>query len=85
MRNFSSHYPNYFPIKIIGCNHDDFSKKIIESLNNLRVVFDDKIDINFSKSRKYISITLNVYITSREYFIKIYNELNNIPLVRFVI
>ncbi|AGF47964.1 YbeD family protein [Candidatus Kinetoplastidibacterium crithidiae] len=81
----SSHYPDYFPIKIIGCNQDDLSQKIIRVLTGLSVIFDDKVDINFSKSRKYISITVNVYITSREYFTRIYNELNNIPLVRFVI
>ncbi|MBW0454732.1 MAG: DUF493 domain-containing protein [Candidatus Kinetoplastibacterium crithidii] len=81
----SMHYPNYFPIKIIGINHDDFIQQIMESLNNSKVVFDDKIDTNFSKSKKYISVTVNVYINSREHFIEIYNELNNISLTRFII
>lgn len=79
-------YPNYFPIKIIGKNDPGFTDDIFSVLNSS----DSSIDyshenIALSKSGKYISLTLNINIISREHFDNIYRLLYRHPRVSFII
>ncbi|AGF47236.1 conserved hypothetical protein of the DUF493 family [Candidatus Kinetoplastibacterium desouzaii TCC079E] len=80
-----SHYPGTFPIKIIGVNNDNFNKEIINLLTELGLVFEKEIETSFSKSNRYISLTVSIYVLSRDHFNYIYESLGRHPMVRFII
>lgn len=79
-------YPNYFPIKIIGKNNPGFIDDIFSLLNSYEISIKYSCDkLTLSKSEKYISMTLNIYIVSREHFDSLYKLLYAHPNVSFII
>ncbi|AGF49386.1 YbeD family protein [Candidatus Kinetoplastidibacterium galati] len=82
----NSIYPNYFPIKVIGKNDPGFADDVFSVLdsneNSLEYSYDEP---TLSKSGKYISLSLNINILSREHFDKIYKLLYDHPKVSFVL
>ena len=70
-------FPCHFPIKVMGATDSPFKKTMIEIVNSHIPDFSEKdIQERTSSNNKYLSLTLTVYVTSREQLDKIYRELH---------
>lgn len=79
-------FPCDFPIKIMGEKHDDFVKTIIAILHGHVSDFDaNSIELRASSGGKYISLTCNVYVTSKPQLDDIYRALTAHPMVSVVL
>ena len=79
-------YPSDFPIKIMGAMHDTFAQTIID----LIVLHDPsfhagKMEMRLSTKGTYLSLTANVYATSREQLDNLYRALSSHPMVKVVL
>ena len=79
-------FPAEFPIKVIGQPGDDFHEAVSGLVREHVPEFDiATITANKSSSGKYLSLTLNVQVHSREQLQNLYTNLANHDLVRMVI
>lgn len=79
-------FPCQFPIKIAGTANPDFVVTISESIKKLDPSFDSKkIKVNFSKTGKYVSLTVIVHAQSKEHLNSVYQMLTKHPYVKFVL
>ncbi|AFZ83293.1 hypothetical protein BCUE_0125 [Candidatus Kinetoplastibacterium blastocrithidii TCC012E] len=84
--SISDIYPNNFPVKIIGKNDPGFADDIFSILNSSDINIDYSHDnLIISKSGKYVSLTLNVNVVSRDHFDNIYKLLYASPKVFFIL
>jgi putative lipoic acid-binding regulatory protein len=78
-------FPTNFSIKIIGIN----SSELIQStINNIKQIIPDFIGqpkIKISLKNSYISLTFEVFVTSKHMLDNLYLELNKNPLVKFTL
>jgi uncharacterized protein len=78
-------YPCQFPIKVIGENHEELEKIIIKVMSSFSEMIDpNEMSINYSKNKKYVSITFKIVAKSREYLEQVYAELNAQKEVKMV-
>ena len=79
-------FPAEFPIKVIGQPGEDFHEAVSGVVLEHVPEFDTAtITANQSSSGKYLSLTINVQVHSREQLQNLYMTLANHELVRMVI
>ena len=79
-------FPCDFDIKVMGEANENFSDQIIIIIKKHDCNFDSsKIDMKGSSNGKYISLTCNIYVTSQKQLDKIYIDLSNSPMTKFVL
>tara|TARA_B110000914_G_C15175524_1_gene314892 strand:- start:247 stop:519 length:273 start_codon:yes stop_codon:yes gene_type:complete len=79
-------FPCDFAIKVMGEAKENFSKSIIEIIKKHYVNFNaSEIEMKGSSNGKYISLTCNIYVTSQKQLDKIYIDLSNSPMTKFVL
>ena len=79
-------FPCDFPIKVMGETDADFSKEMINAIQNVIPSFDaSQIEMRGSSGGKYISLTCTVYVTSKLQLDDVYRALTAHPLVKFVL
>lgn len=76
-------FPCDFPIKVMGETHVDFTNEIIKTIQTFLPDFDlSKIEMRGSSGGKYISLTCEVYVTSKPQLDDIYRALTAHPMVK---
>jgi hypothetical protein len=79
-------FPCDFAIKVMGEAKENFSESIIEIIKKHYVNFNaSEIEMKGSSNGKYISLTCNIYVTSQKQLDKIYIDLSNSPMTKFVL
>jgi len=70
-------FPCHFPLKVMGATDGPFKETMITIVrNHIPALKDEHIHERKSSSNKYISLTLTVYVSSREQLDCIYRELH---------
>lgn len=79
-------YPSEFPIKIMGAMHDAFAQTMVEVVTQHDPTFHaGKVDMRPSSKGTYLSLTVTVWVTSREQLDNLYRALSSHPMVKFVL
>ncbi len=79
-------FPCDFPIKVMGLNHPDFERTIGSAVREIVGTFDPStITIDYSKSRKYMSLTVTINAQSKEQLDSVYLMLTSHPMVKIVL
>jgi uncharacterized protein len=79
-------FPCDFPIKIMGETQSDFTTEITKTIQALIPSFDASgIEMRGSSGGKYISLTCNVYVTSKPQLDDIYRALTSHKMVKVVL
>lgn len=75
-------FPCDFPIKVFGLASDTFQTNIVTLVREVLPHFrESDVQLRSSGEGKYLSLTLNVHVTSREELDSIYRRLTASPLV----
>jgi len=70
-------FPCHFPIKVMGATNGAFKGSVIDIVKTHIPEFcDEHIRERPSSNNKYISLTVTVYVSSREQLDNIYRELH---------
>lgn len=70
-------FPCHFPIKVMGATTGDFKTSVIDIVKaHIPKLGEQHISERPSSNNKYISLTVTVYVTSREQLDNIYRELH---------
>jgi|TARA_B110000967_G_scaffold26998_1_gene24716 putative lipoic acid-binding regulatory protein len=79
-------FPCYFPIKVMGETVDNFSLLVMQVIKKYDESFNETaIEIKGSSEGKYISLTCNIYVTSKKQLDEIYIELSGLSITKFVL
>ena len=79
-------FPCYFPIKVMGEAIDNFSLLIMQVIKKYDESFNETaIEIKGSSEGNYISLTCNIYVTSKQQLDEIYIELSGLSITKFVL
>ena len=79
-------FPCHFPIKVIGEVSENFTAIIISIIQTHSKAFDaSAVEMKGSSQGKYISLTCNVFVKSKDQLDKIYIDLSKHPLTKFVL
>jgi putative lipoic acid-binding regulatory protein len=79
-------FPCYFPIKVMGEVHDEFTSTVIEIIKQKNGKFDPStIEMKGSSEGRYISLTCFVYVTSKPELDDIYRSLSSHPMIKVVL
>jgi putative lipoic acid-binding regulatory protein len=79
-------FPCNFPIKVMGEAKGNFSKTIIKIIKEYDDNFTESaIEIKESSKGKYISLTCNIYVTSKKQLDAIYSKLSKLSITKFVL
>lgn len=79
-------FPTHFAFKVTGENSDNFEELIISLMKEVDPKLDhDRIKRNMSKSGKYISLTIEVFVTEQGHIDKVYELLKDEKRVLFAI
>jgi len=71
-------FPCHFPIKVMGATNGDFKTNVIDIVKtHIPTLCDEHINERPSSNNKYLSLTITVYVTSREQLDNIYRELHS--------
>lgn len=70
-------FPCHFPIKVMGATAGNFKVTVIEIVKkHIPELSDEHINERASSNNKYVSMTVTVYVSSREQLDNIYRELH---------
>lgn len=76
-------FPMAFPIKIMGLNNPNFPGLICDMASQHFGDFNKKtLNISFSKTKKYMALSITVNAQSKEQLDKFYLALTNHPMVK---
>ncbi len=79
-------FPCDFLIKVMGETSDDFANTMVEVIQVHEPSFDaTKVDMRASSGGRFISLSCNVYVTSKPQLDNIYRALSEHPLVKYVL
>ena len=79
-------FPTHFAFKVTGENTDDFEETIIALMTQVDPKLDhDRIKRNMSKTGKYLSLTIDVFVTEQGHIDKVYELLKDEKKVLFAI
>ena len=79
-------YPTKFPIKVMGENVDGFVHALVSVARQFEPGFDAaSVELRPSSGRKYLGVTLNVTVVSREQLDELYRTLSTHPMVKVVL
>ena len=81
-----SEYPSRFPIKVMGANHPDLERTVVEIALQFDPDYDrTSLELRPSSAGKYLGLTLSITATSREQLDGLYRALSGHPLVKVVL
>lgn len=79
-------YPQAFPIKVMGAQHEDLVPAVTETALRFDPGFDaSTVELRESRGGKYLSVTITVQATSRAQLDALYRALTSHPLVKVVL
>jgi putative lipoic acid-binding regulatory protein len=79
-------FPCDFLIKVMGETNEDFASTMVKLIQKHEPTFDaTKVDMRASSGGRFISLTCNVYVTSKAQLDGIYGALSKHPLVKYVL
>lgn len=79
-------FPTHFAFKVTGENTDDFEEMVIALMTQVDSNLDhDRIKRNLSKTGKYLSLTIEVFVTEQGHIDKVYELLKDEKRVLFAI
>ena len=79
-------FPCDFLIKVMGETSDDFANAMVKVIQAHEPTFDaTKVDMRASSGGRFISLTCNVYVTSKTQLDSIYRALSDHSLVKYVL
>lgn len=79
-------FPCDFLIKVMGETSDEFAQTMVDLIQIHEPNFDaTKVDMRASSGGRFISLTCNVYVTSKPQLDNIYRALSQHPLVKYVL
>ena len=79
-------FPALFPIKVIGNNTDAFPQEVSAAISSVYPDFSPTSLVSeFSRSKKYISLTASVFVTSQEQLDAIYRAITALENAKFVL
>jgi hypothetical protein len=79
-------FPCDFLIKVMGETSDDFANAMVRVIQVHAPEFDaSKVDMRASSGGRFISLTCNVYVTSKAQLDSIYRALSEHPQVKYVL
>ena len=79
-------FPCYFPIKVMGEVHDEFTSTVIKIITKKNKDFDPStIEMKGSSEGRYISLTCFVYVASKPELDDIYLSLSTHPMIKVVL
>lgn len=79
-------FPTHFAFKVTGENTDSFEETIIALMTQVDPNLDhDRIKRNLSKTGKYLSLTVDVFVTEQGHIDKVYELLKDEKKVLFAI
>ena len=79
-------FPCYFPIKVMGATHENFTSEIVKTIKQLIPIFNEAhIEMRGSSGGKYISLTCMVFASSKPQLDDIYRALTSHPMVKVVL
>ena len=74
-------FPQWWVFKVIGINNNEFGESILDFLANKKLK--ERPIFKYSKNKKYISYTFEIYVDSKKYLDSLYDELKNIKQIKF--
>ena len=78
-------FPMDFPIEVMGNNTPSFPQTVADIARAHFEDFDEKtIEVRYSRTRKYMSVTVTVVARSREQLDSVYRAFHACPEVKFV-
>jgi len=79
-------FPCDFLIKVMGETSDDFANAMVRVIQAHAPEFDaSKVDMRASSGGRFISLTCNIYVTSKAQLDSIYRALSEHPQVKYVL
>lgn len=79
-------FPCDFFIKVMGETSEDFANQMVLVIQAHEPKFDaSKVDMRASSGGRFISLTCNVYVTSKIQLDSIYRALSEHPQVKYVL
>ena len=79
-------FPCEYPIKIFGENQPEFQKKVCYIVEaHIGKLHANQTTIKYSSKGKYISLTVRIIATSRQQLDAINHDLQNCPLVSYLL
>lgn len=79
-------FPTVFPIKIIGNNTGTFQKEAVDAIRSVLNHLDESaVKIEYSKNKKYISLTASVLVNSQGQLDSVYRALTSLKDAKFVL
>ncbi len=79
-------FPALFPIKVIGNNTESFPQEVITAIGSIYPDFSPaSLASEYSKTKKYISLTATVFVTSQEQLDAIYRAITALENAKFVL
>lgn len=79
-------FPCQFPIKVMGETREDFAETIVAVIKeHLPDFHAGLVEMRASSGGRYVSLTCNVYVTSKPQLDDIYRALTAHPMVRVVL
>ncbi len=79
-------FPCDFFIKVMGETSEDFANQMVQVIQAHEPKFDaSKVDMRASSGGRFISLTCNVYVTSKIQLDSIYRALSEHPQVKYVL
>lgn len=79
-------FPTHFSFKVTGENTDNFEEMVIALMTQVDPNLDhDRIKRNLSKTGKYLSLTVDVFVTEQGHIDKVYELLKDEKRVLFAI
>lgn len=79
-------FPCDFFIKVMGETSEDFANQMVQVIQAHEPKFDaSKVDMRASSGGRFISLTCNVYVTSKIQLDNIYRALSEHPQVKYVL
>ena len=79
-------FPTFFPLKIIGNNTETFADDVGQAICLILPEFNPATFVTeYSKTKKYLSLTATVFVSSQEELDAIYRALHAIKDVKFLL
>ena len=79
-------FPCYYPIKVLGENQPEFKKTVCNIVEiHTGKLHANQTTVKYSSKGKYISLTVRIIATSRQQLDAINENLQNCPLVSYLL
>ncbi len=70
-------FPCIFPVKVMGANHDDFERLVVDIIQkHASVTVEHEVVRRPSRNGRFVSVTVHVWAESRAQLDALYRELS---------